>query len=105
MFHMVSMRVEIVTSFFFHMYFFNQPETQWEVLLQLSNKEGARIKGRSAFKAVLCPEGVSSWGFGIGRPLKFFGFLLTRWSELTPVSLLRSSCAAQQGTYLLHFLE
>lgn len=43
---------------FFPVYFFNQPDAQWEVLLQLSNKEGARIKGGSAFKAMLCPEGV-----------------------------------------------
>lgn len=62
------------------MYFFNLPEAQWEVLLQLSNKEGVRIKGGSAFKATLGPEGVSSWGFGIGGSLKFFGFSLARWS-------------------------
>lgn len=50
---------------FFLVYFFNHPEEQWEVLLQLSNKERARVKGRSVFKAKLCPGGVSSWGFGI----------------------------------------
>lgn len=59
------------------MYFFNQPEAQWEVFLQLSNKEGARIKrGGSAFKATVGPEGAFSWDFGIGGSLKFFGFYL-----------------------------
>lgn len=29
---------------FFPVYFFDQPEAQWEVFLQLSNKEGVRIK-------------------------------------------------------------
>lgn len=29
---------------FFPVYFFDQPEAQWEVFLQLSSKEGARIK-------------------------------------------------------------
>jgi len=50
-------------------------------VLQLSNKEGTGTEGgASTFKDMLGPEGVSSWGFGTGASLKFFGFLLTRWS-------------------------
>lgn len=66
---------------FFPVYFFDQPEAQWEVFLQLSNKEGARIKrGGGCLQSHSRSRGSLLLGFWHWRVFEVFWILLTRWS-------------------------
>lgn len=78
---------------FFPVYFFNQPKAQWEVLLQLSNKEEARIKGGSAFKAMLRSRGSLLLGFWHWRVFEVF------WIFTYQVVLTHSSVSSEPQSH------
>lgn len=103
-FNVVSLWLQIIISFF-PVYFFNQPEAQWEVFIQLSNKKGARIKRGVCLQSHSRSRGNLLLGFWYWRVFEVFWILLTRWSWLIAASPLSCRHTALQGTYLLHFLE